>query len=120
MITIELPYPPSVNHYWRRVGHTVLISRAGRRFRDDVIRLCRASGLALLPGALTVEVDVYPPDNRRRDLDNIQKALFDAMAHGGLYDDDSQLTRIVLTRMPALPRGKVVVRISPFTGKDTQ
>ncbi len=31
---VELPYPPSVNHYWRRVGDRTLISREGRKFRS--------------------------------------------------------------------------------------
>ena len=30
MLEVELPYPPSINHYWRRVGRTTLISREGR------------------------------------------------------------------------------------------
>ena len=29
MLELRLPYPPSVNHYWRRVGHRTLISRSG-------------------------------------------------------------------------------------------
>ena len=32
MIEVELPFPPSVNHYHRRVGPRTLISREGRRF----------------------------------------------------------------------------------------
>ncbi len=34
VIELELPYPPSVNHYWRRVGARTLISRGGRAFRQ--------------------------------------------------------------------------------------
>lgn len=39
MFEIELPYPPSINHYWRRVGSRTLISREGRRFRERVVAI---------------------------------------------------------------------------------
>nr|DAH86622.1 MAG TPA: endodeoxyribonuclease RUS [Caudoviricetes sp.] len=32
----ELPWPPSVNHYYRHVGPRVLISRDGRKYREIV------------------------------------------------------------------------------------
>ena len=35
--------------------------------------------------------DFYPPDRRRRDLDNLQKSLWDAIQYGGGYRDDSQI-----------------------------
>ena len=36
---IALPYPPSINRYWRRVGSRTLISREGRAFRRNVCAL---------------------------------------------------------------------------------
>jgi len=39
MLEVELPYPPSINHYWRRVGPKTLISREGRRFRASVVAI---------------------------------------------------------------------------------
>ncbi len=44
MIELELPFPPSVNHYYRRVGPRTLISREGRRFRERVCALLAAAG----------------------------------------------------------------------------
>jgi crossover junction endodeoxyribonuclease RusA len=107
-----LPYPPSINHYWRRVGHRTLISRDGRRYRRDVCAALAASGAGPLPGRLSVRVTVFPPDGRRRDLDNVQKALLDALAHGGAYGDDSQIDRLEVHRGPVTPGGRVVVEIS--------
>lgn len=107
----ELPFPPSVNHYWRRVGPRTLISRGGRRFRDDVARRLAAQGVALLRGHLSVHVIACPPDRRRRDLDNLQKALLDALQHGGAYIDDSQIDRLEVERGPVVAGGKVIVTI---------
>ena len=41
---LTLPYPPSVNHYWRRVGLHTLISREGRTFRQNVCALLGGGG----------------------------------------------------------------------------
>jgi len=54
---------------------------------------------------------VFPPDRRRRDLDNLQKALLDALAHGGAYHDDSQIARLTIQRRHVVPAGKVRVRV---------
>jgi Holliday junction resolvase RusA-like endonuclease len=111
VIEIELPYPPSINHYWRHVGPRILISREGRRFRERVVKLLAERRVSPLDGALTVEVEIHPPDQRRRDLDNVQKALLDALQHGGAYGDDSQIVKLVLSKCPSLAGGKAVVRI---------
>jgi crossover junction endodeoxyribonuclease RusA len=86
---LELPFPPSVNHLWRRVGHRTLLSRGGRTFRRAVQAALAARGVRPIAGRLAVTIDVHPPDRRRRDIDNVQKALLDALAHGGADADDS-------------------------------
>lgn len=107
----DLPYPPSVNHYWRRVGARMLISRAGRAFRTDVCSLLAARRIQPLDGPLAVEIDVFPPDHRRRDIDNLQKAVLDALEHGGAYHDDSQIAQLTIKRREVVADGKVQVRI---------
>jgi Holliday junction resolvase RusA-like endonuclease len=111
MFEVELPYPPSINHYWRRVGNQTLISREGRRFRARVLTILAALHVEPMTGPLHVEVDLHPPDRRRRDIDNVQKALLDALQHGGAYEDDGQIDRLVLTRCACAEGGKTVVRI---------
>ena len=32
----DLPYPPSVNHYWRQFRGRMVISKEGRTFRKNV------------------------------------------------------------------------------------
>lgn len=111
MIEFHLPYPPSVNHYWRRVGARTLISRGGRAFRHAVCSLLAARGVRPLAGPLVVEVLVHPPDRRRRDIDNVQKALLDALQHGGAYGDDSQIVRLAIEKGQPVEGGKTIVRI---------
>ena len=114
MIELTLPYPPSVNSYYRHVGPRVLISREGRRFRKRVCSILAACGVRPLVGPLALEIDVHPPDRRRRDLDNTLKALLDAMEHGGAYHDDSQIVRLLIEKKQPKPGGCVIVRLEEF------
>lgn len=111
---LELPYPPSVNHIWRRMGSRTVLSREGRRYRQ---RVCAALAAATggrpprLRGRLELRMRVFPPDKRRRDLDNLQKCVWDALARAGVYADDSQIDRFSVERGPVIPAGKVQVEI---------
>ena len=111
MNELELPYPPSVNHYYRHVGPRTLISREGRRYRERVTADLKALGIESFSGALILRVEVYPPDRRRRDIDNVQKALLDALQHGGAYQDDSQIAKLIVERHEPVSGGRVIVRI---------
>ena len=111
MLELELPYPPSVNHYFRMVGRRVLISREGRAFRTRVCSTLAAMGVRPMDGRLALEIEVYPPDNRRRDIDNVQKALLDALEHGGAYWDDSQVVRLTIEKRAVVEGGRTIVRI---------
>ena len=108
---LSLPLPPSANHYYRRVGRATLISRAGREYRAGVKAALLAMGAPSVTGPLTVLVTVYPPDRRRRDLDNLLKCLLDSLQHGGLYRDDSMIDRIDIRRGPCTRGGGVHVAV---------
>lgn len=93
---LKLPYPPSINHYYKAWRNRVVISAAGVKYRRDVA--AATEGIAKLTGRLKLKLTVCPPDARRRDMDNVLKATLDAMQHAGLYDDDSQIDLLVVIR----------------------
>lgn len=111
MLQLEVPYPPSINHYWRRVGTRTLISREGRRFRREVTAILATMSIEPLTGPLAIEIEVFPPDRRRRDIDNVQKALLDGLEHGGAYDDDSQIMKLTIEKRSVVKGGRTHVRI---------
>ncbi|MBK9187353.1 MAG: RusA family crossover junction endodeoxyribonuclease [Phycisphaerales bacterium] len=115
MITLTLPWPPSVNHYYRRVGNVTLISKEGRRFRKRVAGEVLLAGSPRVEGRLAVWIVASPPDLRRRDLDNVQKALLDALQHAGVYGDDSQIDRITVERGLQTSGGMVLVQVEAVT-----
>lgn len=108
-----LPYPPSVNHYWRRVGPRTLISREGRTFRRNVCALLGGGGPRKPPsgGRIALTMDAFPPDRRRRDLDNIQKSVLDALEHAGVYEDDSQVDLLLTQRREVVRGGSLRVEV---------
>jgi crossover junction endodeoxyribonuclease RusA len=120
MLELELPFPPSVNHYYRRVGTRTLISREGRAYREKVCAILAELGVRPLAGPIRMSIEVYPPDRRRRDLDNLQKSLWDALQKGGAYRDDSQVVRFKAVKLEPVPGGKVIVRIGRETGEINQ
>lgn len=62
---------------------------------------------AALTGRLGICLDAYPPDKRRRDLDNILKPLLDSLVHAGLIEDDSQFDELHVLRKPACKPGLI-------------
>lgn len=91
-VSVWLPWPPSVNHYWGTRGKARFIGAAGKAFRAAVVAkwyAAREQGFGAC--RLKVTIDVFPPDKRKRDLDNILKAAFDALTHARAYEDDSQI-----------------------------
>lgn len=117
-IELVLPYPPSVNGYWR---HTmiqgkprVLISAEGRKYRTQVHHavLLHTPGHRKAPaGRLVVHITAHAPDRRARDLDNINKGLLDALVHAGVMADDSLIDRLTVERGSIVQGGCVRVRI---------
>ena len=114
-VSVELPWPPSVNRYYRVFRNRILISRDGRKYRMMVVS--RLGGInRKLTGEVSVEIDLYPPDRRRRDIDNPLKCLLDSMTHAGVYEDDSQIKDIELhMREPMPPKGLVHVTLREMT-----
>jgi len=110
--TLTLPWPPTFNTYWRFVKGRVLISKKGRQYRKAVQDEALVQGFPRLGDArLRVAVLAYPPDRRRRDLDNLPKGLLDALGHAGVYDDDSQIDDLRIKRGLPIKGGLVDLEI---------
>lgn len=56
-------------------------------------------------------MDAFPPDRRRRDLDNLQKPTLDAMQHAGVYEDDSQVDLLITRRREVTTPAKIEIAL---------
>jgi crossover junction endodeoxyribonuclease RusA len=87
-LEVRLPWPPSVNHYWKAQGNRRFISKAARTWLDEAVLLLRASRVRF-EGPVKVSLYLSPPDRRKRDGDNLEKAIMDALVKAGVIRDDS-------------------------------
>lgn len=115
-LVITLPFPPSVNHYWRHVVMgkrvTTLISAPGRKYSAAVqgeVLLQKAARRINSHVAMTVLL--HAPDRRRRDVDNYAKSLLDSLVKSGVLEDDSVVRDLRLVWGDVLSGGKAVVMI---------
>lgn len=98
-----LPWPPSVNHYY---GNAIVrlkatgklrvvryITKIGKQFKHDVKIIVDANG-AVSFGRTNVQVmlTLHPILGRKQvDIDNYHKALFDALEHACVFNNDRQI-----------------------------
>lgn len=132
-VKLDLPWPPSVNHY-KTVG-AIVRTKNGKTYQKRVnsketiayywevkalvIELNQAEAFKFKQHAkipVSACLSIHPPDNRRRDLDNLLKVLLDSLVHGGLIHDDSQIHRLFVQKLGIIPEGKVVVQLSALDG----
>ena len=114
MISIKLPWPPTVNTYYTVARGRKILSKRGRKYKDD----CAAEMLLQRPGKvagrLGIRIDAFVPDRRKRDLDNLVKPVLDSLGSGpnALFDDDSQIDQLAVYRCPVAKPGflRVYVR----------
>ena len=111
MISIELPFPPSANHFMgQRCGKRFLSAKT-RLFRQEVSDRVSALNVAPSTQALEVFIALYPPDKRKRDIDNYIKQTFDALQHAGVFEDDSQVYHLDVIKHSPVKGGKCKVVI---------
>ena len=112
---LELPYPPSVNTYWRANGKRRFISKEGMLFKTAVNAICIRDGIRSFGSArLSVNIYIHPRSRRIFDLDNCLKAILDALMAANVYDDDSQIDMLSIARSTPKPGGSAVVSISEY------
>jgi Holliday junction resolvase RusA-like endonuclease len=88
---MTLPLPPSVNHRYIVTKYGVVLAPEVRAYQEEVAMMVEQMVRPLLPDkpliAIYAEVTFT---NRRRDLDNVLKALIDGVCLG-LGVDDSRV-----------------------------
>lgn len=108
-------------------------SKAGKLYREmvnspqtmqfycDVINICRKERVKSFDSAiLSVEIDLFTPDNRKRDIDNPCKLILDSLVKGGCFNDDSQVYRLLVRKCGIIAHGQIIVRISPHEPPATE
>lgn len=118
VVVLTLPWPPAANNLHAVVRGRKVLSKAGREYRGKVAAACAAQGAPRLGRArLRVSVSAFPPDRRRRDLDNLNKAVLDALVFARVFDDDSQVDDLRIARGEPVKEGRLSVTVEVMRGQ---
>lgn len=114
-VVLYLPWPPTINSYYK-------VTQSGQRYLDKKVRVFRdhvlscleeqCPNLPKLEEPVFMEVYLFPPDRRKRDLDNYMKGLLDALTQAGLWIDDSLVDQLHIYRGEVIRDGSVRIELS--------
>jgi Holliday junction resolvase RusA-like endonuclease len=110
VLSLVLPFPPALNHYYRSMGR-VLLSREAREYKRAAGYQALVAGAQPLAGPLAVEITLYRPA-RRGDIDGYFKAAFDSL-NGIAWTDDSQVVELHAYRRDDKTYPRAEVRVWP-------
>jgi crossover junction endodeoxyribonuclease RusA len=124
LCSLDLPFPPSVNSYWRNVAiggkPRTLISEAGRAYKSEVFGVvvgARATAAVHPDARIAVYILLKMPDRRRRDVDNYLKSLLDAITEAKVWNDDSQIDLLTIERGEIEADGRALVEVYELPGR---
>ena len=112
ILSLPLPWPPTINTYWRNVNGRTLLSKKGREYKRTVWQaVAEGGGRLRLACPIAVEIVLHPPTKAKMDIDNRIKALLDAMQDASVYVDDSQVEHLTVIRGDVIKGGVAAVAI---------
>ncbi len=99
MIIFSLQTPVSVNQKGRIGAHGYFCSKKYRDwFETSLYQLKELELPSFGDARIGISITTHFQDDRRRDLDNILKGLFDVCTKAGLWNDDSQIDNLHVVR----------------------
>jgi crossover junction endodeoxyribonuclease RusA len=115
MITLELTYPPSVNDYYTKwcqgKSVRVAVGSPGMAFRAEVLRFKLINKIQTITDRVSMEVELWAPDRRKRDIDNPLKCLFDALTYAKVWDDDEIVDCLLMHKRGVEAPGKTIITL---------
>ena len=112
MLVLTLPFPPSMNTYWRNFRGRTILSPAGRAFKAavaDYVIEYRVPKLG--ESKLRISMVLFPRDKRKIDIDNRIKCVLDALQDAGVFNDDFQVDELTIVRGKNIKGGGIRVII---------
>ncbi len=114
---ITLSWPPTVNHYYTIARGRKILSKRGRKYKTTCYAEILSQGRQEVhKGPVSVFIRAYPPDKRKRDLDNLLKPVLDVLQTSGILEDDSQVEDLHIQRFYPSKPGRVEILVSSEHG----
>lgn len=84
-----LPFPPSVNALYANVKNVGRVkTHAYKVWQKEAGLRLNLQRPKKVSGRVRIAIRAVPPDRRKRDLDNLEKAIMDFLVDMGVIDDD--------------------------------
>ena len=123
MIDLILPWPPSVNNIhtmgWRKdkAGKSYMGRIRGKRARTFEKEVWlefkrKYRGAAPMEGEVSVSVFAHPPKGRDMDVDNLLKCTLDGLQAARVFENDSQVARLMVERCEPKGEGHLHVLVA--------
>ena len=118
MITLTLPYGPSANHYLGRSGFRSYLTPAAKAYHEKVAFIIAKERLGrAVHGKLKVTYKIWHPDNRKRDVFNVEKVMSDSLTRCGFWGDDVDIWDGRVIRMGVDQKNpRVIVEVESYEG----
>ena len=106
-------YPVSVNSYLRKTKTGMYKTMQARQFEKAFFfEAHKAKVPKHREGVLLrANIELFPPDNRKRDIDNSMKQIFDCCQQIGWCWDDRQIVKLWVEKKDRLPGGACSVEL---------
>lgn len=79
-----------------------------QKYVNDVIYLLKLQKVNPINAEkLQVELLIFPPDLKKRDLDNVCKCILDALQRAKIYEDDFKIWKLTVERREVRKHGEV-------------
>jgi len=98
------------NSYYRTFRGSIVISERGRTYKEEIRKKLP---IDKIKGRVRMELLFGFRDNRKRDLDNLNKPLIDAMKNIVIEDDD-QIWELIMKKEIGIGRDYITIKIQPL------
>lgn len=99
MILLDIKnFPPSSNQRLMPTARGLIKSPKYREWQSKELISLAKYNISPLKGKLYMYLEVFMPDRRKRDLDNLAKSVQDVLTLAKAYDDDSQIDKLIIVK----------------------
>ncbi len=112
--TFVLPFPVSVNNMFLNIpGRGRIKSPKYRAWQTEAGWRLRQQRAIPISGHVEVSIVAIRPDNRRRDIDNLSKAVCDILVVNNVITDDKMIVRLTAEWSQSSDLSGVSVTVAP-------
>lgn len=84
-----------------------------QKYVSDCLYLLKTQSLkSISTEKLQIHLLIYPPDLRKRDIDNVCKVVLDTLQRAGIYENDFMVWKLTIERKEVRQYGEVEFTIT--------